>query len=98
METYVLQGKQKTHFARDRGSKYRGVTQNGGKWQVLFTIDQEYIYLCCSSKERYAASLYDISMIQAKGMKAITNFNYSKAHLLAILYEKSIVAMRKDHV
>jgi hypothetical protein len=39
MEIYQLLGKQKTTFAKERGSKYRGVTLNGEKWQVLFTID-----------------------------------------------------------
>ena len=32
MEIEVLKGKMKTQYARDRGSRYRGVAQNGEKW------------------------------------------------------------------
>ena len=52
MKKSMLIGKLKQKFAQDRGSKYRGVTLNGGKWQVLFTIDQEYIYLCSTPNEK----------------------------------------------
>lgn len=47
-------------------------------------------------KEKLAASLYDVSLIQAKCLKARLNFDYNKAHILAILFEKSIVKMKKE--
>lgn len=91
----MLIGKMKTKYGPSRGSKYRGVTLNGDKWQVLFTILEEYIYLCSTPNEKQAATLYDISMIQNRGLKALVSMEYSKAHLLGILFEKSLVHMRK---
>ena len=61
-------------------------------------IDQEKVYLCSMPKEKLAASLYDVSLVQAKCLKARVNFDYSKAHILAILFEKSIVGIKKEQI
>ena len=58
-------------------------------------IDSEKIYLCTTDDPYQAALLYDIVIIQAKGLSSKINFNYSKEELLAILFEKSIVQIKK---
>lgn len=59
-------------------------------------IDSEKIYLCTTDDPRQAAQLYDYVIIQAKGLGSKINFNYSKAELLAVLFEKSIVQVKKQ--
>lgn len=61
-------------------------------------IDSEKIYLCTSDDPYQAALLYDIVIIQAKGLNSKINFNYTKEELLAILFEKSIVQIKKQKV
>lgn len=45
-----------------------------------------------------AALLYDLAIIQAKGKSSKINFDYTRAQLLAILFEKSIVKVKKEIV
>ena len=59
-------------------------------------IDSEKIYLCTTDDPYQAALLYDIVIIQAKGLSSKINFDYSKTELLAILFEKSIVQVKKQ--
>ena len=43
-----------------------------------------------------AAILYDILAIQAKGLKAKTNFNFNKRELYSFLQIPSLVKMKKN--
>jgi hypothetical protein len=43
-----------------------------------------------------AAILYDILAIQAKGLKAKTNFNYNKRELYCFLQIPSLVKIKKN--
>ena len=43
-----------------------------------------------------AAKLYDIIMVQNKGLSARLNFSYTKAELLAILCNGSILELRSN--
>ena len=61
-------------------------------------IDTEKIYLCTTNDPDQAAQLYDVTIIQAKGLSSKINFKYSKDELLAILFEKSIVQVKKEKV
>lgn len=79
-----------------RGSLYRGVSRNGKSWQVLIMIDSEKIYLCTTDNPHMAAKLYDYVIIQAKGLSSKLNFSYTKSELLAILFEQSIVEVKKQ--
>ena len=58
-------------------------------------IDGEKIYLCCTESPAKAAVLYDQVIIQAKGLGSKLNFNYTKAELLAVLFQRSIVQVKK---
>ena len=83
---------------RYRGSLYRGVSKNGKAWQILIMIDNEKIYLCIMDNPRQAAVLYDYVIVQAKGLAAKLNSNYSRAELLAVLFQRSIVQIKKERV
>ena len=43
------------------------------------SIYQNKIYLCQLDDQEMAARLYDIAIIQNKGLHATTNFNYTKS-------------------
>ena len=61
------------------GTKFRGVSKNGrNSWQILTIVDGRKLYLASVDSILNAAIIYDILSIQTKGLKAKTNFNYSK--------------------
>ena len=51
-------------------------------------------YLATVDNILYAAILYDMLSIQTKGVKAKTNFNYTKKELLALLSMDSLLWVR----
>lgn len=61
-------------------------------------IESEQIYLGNFTDEEYAAKIYDIVTIQNKCLEESLNFSYTKAEILAILFEKSLVQLRKNHL
>ena len=61
-----------------RGSKYRGVSKNGKKWQVQLLGNLRKRYLGSISSEQAAAKLYDYYAILTHGLNAKTNFSYTK--------------------
>jgi hypothetical protein len=68
-----------------RGSQYKGVSMNGKKYQVITFHQSIRCYVGCFQVEEEAAMISDICSIQNKGLRARTNFFYSKATTLAIL-------------
>ena len=76
-----------------RSSKYRGVSKNGNKWQVLLMNKKIKYYLGNYKSEEVAAKIYDLLVIKIHGNKAKTNFfytdeqfkNYLKLNSTAIL-------------
>lgn len=77
-----------------RGSTFRGISKNGRQWQVIVFIDRQKTYLCISNIKARAARLYDVAVIQAKGLDAQVNYDYSKAQLLAILFQPSLIDLK----
>jgi len=63
---------------KNRSIKYRGVSKNGNKWQVLIMINNKNCYLGNYSSEDLAARVYDFQAIKSWGAKAKTNFVYNK--------------------
>jgi len=80
---------------KKRSSKYRGVSLNGNKWQVLIMINNKKNFVGNYPSEELAARIYDIQAIKAWGVKAKTNFVYNKNQIKKI-YNKSINIKCKD--
>jgi len=74
---------------KKRSSKYRGVSKNGRKWQVLMMINNKKYFFGNFPTEDLAARIYDIQAIKARGIKARTNFVYDKNQIKKI-YNKKI--------
>jgi len=74
---------------KKRSSKYRGVSKNGNKWQVLMMINNKKYFVGNYPSEDLAARIYDIQAIKARGIKARTNFVYDKNQIKKI-YNKAI--------
>ena len=56
--------------------KYRGVSKNGGKWQVLIMINRQKTYIGNYDTEEEAARAYAQVAIKYHKEKARTNFKY----------------------
>jgi hypothetical protein len=66
---------------RKRRSKYRGVSKNGNKWQVMMVLNKTKSYIGSYTSEEIAGRIYDILAIKYRGIKARTNFKYTKNQL-----------------
>ena len=64
-------------IGKKTSSKYRGVSKNGNKWQVLIQINNKQRYIGSYLSEELAARVYDILSIKNRGIKARTNFIYN---------------------
>ena len=69
---------------KNRSSKFRGVSKNGCKWQVLMMINNKKYYLGSYPSEDLAARIYDIQAIKTWGIKARTNFAYDNNQIKKI--------------
>ena len=74
---------------KKRSSKYRGVSKNGNKWQVLIMVNNKKYFLGNYNSEDLAAKIYDIQEIKNWGIKAKTNFVYDDNQIKKI-YNKKI--------
>ena len=70
-------------------SKYRGVSKNGNKWQVLLTNDKIKYYFGNYNSQEVAAKIYDLFSLKFRGKKAITNFFYNDEQIKKI-YEMKL--------
>ena len=71
----------------NRHSKFRGVSLNGKKWQVMIMGSIKKKYFGGIDTEREAAVFYDKLSILTNGLAAKTNFNYTKSDLQRIMSE-----------
>ena len=76
-------------------SKYRGVSKNGNKWQVLIMINNKKYYLGSYLSEEIAARIYDIFAIINLGFKARTNFIYNHTQIKKI--KESKINLKSDN-
>eukprot|EP00347_Sterkiella_histriomuscorum_P024328 403331510 len=82
----VIQSKLKRKQTKStRGSQYRGVSKNGKKWQVQLLGNLKKHYIGSISTELKAAKIYDRHAIQTHGLRAKTNFQYTKQQIEQIL-------------
>lgn len=77
-------------------SKYRGVSKNGNKWQVLIQINKKQSYIGSYLSEEFAARVYDVLEIKNRGIKAKTNFIYNNIQKNNI--SKSKINIKSDNV
>ena len=70
---------------KPRGSRYRGVSKNGSQWQVLIMVKKKKRYLGSFSNEEEAARAYDKVALQHHGIKAKTNYDYTKEEVEEIM-------------
>jgi len=61
-------------------------------------VDGRKIYLGTVDNIMVAAILYDIVTIQNKGIKARTNFYYTKKEVIAVLFLKNLLSERVKQV
>ena len=61
-------------------------------------IDGQKVYLGTVDNILKAAILYDLVSIQAKGLKAKTNFIYTKKELIVILFLRSLMQIKENGV
>ena len=70
---------------KPRGSRYRGVSKNGSQWQALIMVKKKKRYLGSFSNEEEAARAYDKVALQHHGIKAKTNYDYTKEEIKKII-------------
>lgn len=68
-----------------RGSRFRGVSKNGHKWQVMIVKGELRKYLGAISSEEHAARFYDKYSIIIQGLEAKTNFCYTRDQAIQLL-------------
>ena len=78
----------KFEIRKKTSSKYRGVSKNGNKWQVLIMINNKKYYKGSYLSEEIAARIYDIMAIKNFGIKARTNFAYNHIQIKKIKESK----------
>ena len=69
---------------KKRSSRYRGVSKNGKKWQVLAMFNKSKNYIGSYNSEEYAAKIYDILSLKYRRTKARTNFKYNDEQIKMI--------------
>lgn len=83
-------------FKKDRTSQYRGVSKNKAKWQVMIMGNFKKMYFGAIENERDAALFYDKLAIVSHGVKAKTNFNYTRGDIISILNEEGLSQVWND--
>ena len=86
-EYVIIQGQVRFKSQTVRGSKFRGVSKNGNKWQVLVMGNQKKQYSGSIKDETQAAKLYDKFAIKNLGLRAKTNFDYKRQDIMKIIKE-----------
>lgn len=68
----------------NRKSKYKGVSKNGNKWQVLIMLEGKRKYVGSYQTEDEAARAYDMYYLKNIGNKRKLNFTYSSEEIDSI--------------
>ena len=79
---------------KPRGSRFRGVSKNGSQWQVLIMVRKKKRYLGSFSLEEEAARAYDKVALQNHGIKAKTNYDYTKEEIEKILQGPKLLKLQ----
>lgn len=84
-EDIVLKSSPKKHSSNSKLSHFRGVSNNGRKWQVMIMGFAKKIYFGGICSELEASKKYDKYAILMHGLDAKTNYSYNKRELSEIL-------------
>ena len=79
----------------NRSSKFRGVSLNGEKFQVITYNSKKIDYLGSFHDEKLAAVIFDIWQIQMYDLKGKTNFQYTKSMVMAIFLQPNLIYLLK---
>eukprot|EP00343_Euplotes_focardii_P011504 CAMPEP_0205832544 /NCGR_PEP_ID=MMETSP0206-20130828/47193_1 /ASSEMBLY_ACC=CAM_ASM_000279 /TAXON_ID=36767 /ORGANISM="Euplotes focardii, Strain TN1" /LENGTH=88 /DNA_ID=CAMNT_0053138161 /DNA_START=77 /DNA_END=343 /DNA_ORIENTATION=- len=79
--------KDQSKTTKSRGSRFRGVSKNGSKFQVFIMIHKKKRFIGVFEDEETAAKVYDKLAIIFHGHKAKTNFNYKVTQLEEMMAE-----------
>lgn len=61
-------------------------------------IDNQKTYLGIFEDAYQAAQIYDIAIIQSKGLASTkVNFGYNKVDILAMLFDRSIIKIKRNY-
>ena len=77
----------KNSRSKTAGSRFRGVSKNKLKWQVMIMGNFKKFYIGGLKTEEEAAKLYDKLAIFYHGMEAKTNFQYTKREVEILISE-----------
>eukprot|EP00347_Sterkiella_histriomuscorum_P003222 403365125 len=89
----------------NRGSQFRGVSRNGKKWQVMIMGKSKKQYIGAIEDESEAALIYDWHAVVTQGIRAKTNFSYTRDQLMKIAeafqylqkYESQFLSARNQY-
>jgi hypothetical protein len=84
-ESVVLNVSPKKASSNSKLSHFRGVSNNGRKWQVMIMGFAKKIYFGGINSELEASHKYDKYAILMHGLEAKTNYSYNKRELCEIL-------------
>ncbi len=74
-------------YSKGKGTPYRGVSKNGNRFQVILFIQGKKRYVGTYATVEEAARTYDKLAIVFHGLKARTNYKYTKEEYDEILRE-----------
>ena len=73
-------------FFSQNQSSYRGVSRNNNSgWQVLVMINGQQNFMGTVDNINLAALIYDMTLIQNKGLEVKTNFIYNKLDIISLM-------------
>lgn len=86
--TIVIFGKKKNERKANslRRSNFIGVSKNGPNWQAMISILKRKAYIGTFTDEQEAGLAFDFYSILIHKLDAKTNYNYTKAQIMEMLY------------
>lgn len=67
-----------------------------GHWQIIFKYQKKRVYLCSLEDISMAAEVFDLAMLQIKGLQAKTNMNYNQFQILSLLFQPNLIDFCKE--
>lgn len=97
MDSVLIRGKTKPFALQTRskrGSRFRGVSKNGGKWQVMVVRGEIKKYVGAIDNEEVAACIYDKHALMVQGFE-VSKPGYSQNRNLEAILVRKLLLSRK---